>query len=292
MVNNSYRFVEIKRIVWLMFFLNLIVALSKIILGLITNSASITADGFHSAGDAMDNIIGIIGVNLASKPKDRDHAYGHEKYESLASFVVGIILLILAINVIRDSIGRFINPKVPEISILSFLIMAATISINIFVSIYEFNKGKKLKSEFLIADSLHTRSDIFVSISVIATIFFVQLGYSILDTIVSLIIAVIIAFTGIRVLRSSSEVLTDKEVLSSTDLRSVVMKVPGIVDCHAIRTRGTLSDIKIDLHITVDKEMSVNDAHEVADRAENAIREKFGNVSEVIVHVEPYDCGK
>jgi len=288
MVENSVRFSAIKKIVWFVFFLNLIVALSKIILGLISKSASITADGFHSTGDAMDNIIGIIGINLASKPKDKDHAYGHEKYESLASFIVGIILLILAVNVVRDSIARLMNPKIPKISILSFLIIATTVLINIFVSIYEFNKGKKLGSEFLIADSLHTRSDIFVSISVIATIFFVRLGYFTLDTIVSIVIAVVIALAGIRVLRSSSQVLTDSEVLNSVELQDIVMGIPEVIDCHAVRTRGTLSDIKIDLHITVDKGMSVNDAHEVADRVENAVREKFGSVSEVIVHIEPF----
>ncbi len=85
-----------------------------------TKSASITADGFHSSGDAMDNVIGIVGVNLASKPKDSDHAYGHEKYESLASFIVGIILLILATDVIRDSINRFLNPVIPKIPTVGF----------------------------------------------------------------------------------------------------------------------------------------------------------------------------
>lgn len=289
MTENSNRYKIIKKIVWVIFFLNLIVALSKIILGTITKSASITADGFHSTGDAMDNVIGIIGINLASKPKDLDHAYGHEKYESLASFIVGIILLLLSVNVIRDSIDRMINPKVPEISILSFIVMGATIVINIFVSIYEYNRGKNLESEFLIADSLHTRSDIFVSIAVIATIFFVNLGYPVLDTITSIIIAIIIALTGISVLNSSAQVLTDREVMNSKELREIVVKIPGVKDCHAIRTRGTLSDVKVDLHMIVDKSMSVDDAHEISERVENAVKEKFNNVSEVIVHIEPYE---
>lgn len=289
MIESGSRYNKIKKTVWAIFFLNLIVAFSKVILGILTKSASITADGFHSSGDAMDNIIGIVGINLAAKPKDSDHAYGHEKYESLASFIVGIILLILATDVIRDSINRFLNPVIPKIPTLGFIIMIVTVAINLFVSIYEFNKGKKLQSEFLIADSLHTRSDIFVSLSVIATIFFVNRGYHILDTIVSTFIAIVIALTGIRVLKSATQILTDSSVLDSKELNRIVSEVVGVKNCHAVRTRGNLGDVKVDLHIAVDEKMQVGDAHEIANKIENLIKGKFQNVSEVIVHIEPYN---
>lgn len=287
MNENSNRYSQILKIVWIIFFLNLIVAVTKIILGIYTKSASISADGFHSTGDAMDNIIGIVGISLASKPKDRDHAYGHEKYETLASFMVGIILLILAINVISDSINRFINPVIPEITTLSFIVIIITIIINLFVSKYEYNKGKKLKSEFLISDSLHTRSDIYVSLSVLATIYFVKLGYPILDTIISLIIAIVIGMTGIRVLKSATHVLTDASILNPKELSQVVLTIPEVKNCHSIRTRGNLADIKIDLHITVNEKMQVREAHEIANNIEELIKNKYNNISEVIVHVEP-----
>ena len=125
------------------------------------------ADGFHSISDGASNIVGMIGIVMASKPKDIDHPYGHKKFETM--------LLFISFNVIKSSISKLFNPSTLEVSIESLIIILITLFINIFVASYENRQGQKLNSQLLIADSLHTKSDIFVSIGVLIALFSVNL---------------------------------------------------------------------------------------------------------------------
>ncbi|MFH1779310.1 MAG: cation diffusion facilitator family transporter [Candidatus Omnitrophota bacterium] len=284
---SNKKYVSIRNILIWVLVLNLSVALAKIIYGHITNSLSMFADGLHSLSDGSSNIIGLIGIFIAARPKDIGHPYGHRKYETLTSMGIAILLFLIAFNIIRGSIDRFFHPLIPDVNYLSFIVMVVTLMINIGVMIYEYNKGKELKSDFLVADSYHTASDIFASILVIVSLISVKMGFPIADLIAGVIIALLICYVGIDILRHSSRVLCDYVAMEAKELEEAILNMPGVVGCHRIRTRGRPDDIHVDLHITVNRDMAVGRAHEISTAIEKGIRERFPGVTDVVVHIEP-----
>jgi cation diffusion facilitator family transporter len=159
--------------------------------------------------------------------------------------------------------------------------------INIVVMKYEFKKGKELCSDILVCDSVHTKSDIFVSLAVIVTLISTKIGFPIIDTIIALVIGGLIAKAGYEVLRKSSVVLTDGEAVEKAKIAEVVKAVTGVKAVHKIRTRGRDDDIHVDLHVMVDKNMPVKDAHCLSHEISVLLKVKISGVTDVIVHVEP-----
>lgn len=286
------RIKKIKSILIWLLAANLAVALAKAIVGYLAGSLGILADAFHSLTDSTNNIVGIIAMSMADHPPDEDHPYGHAKYETLATIIIATLLLIAAYSIIKGAIERFMNPVAPETGWLTFAVMFFTISINIVVATYEYRAGKRLQSDFLIADSYHTRSDIFVSLSVIVSLFLVRLGFPVIDPIISLIIGLFIAKAGYDVLKRSSSALTDKAVLDADELCRTVENIDGVLGCHKIRTRGSAAMIYVDLHLEVDRAMTIEEAHELATEVEDTIIAKVHGVVEVVVHIEPFEAHK
>ena len=285
MIDDYYR--TVRRILIIILFLNLSVAIAKLSYGLYSNSLSMTTDGFHSFFDGTSNVIGIIGITLSSRPADKEHHYGHWKIEIFSSIIIAIILLLVGFEIIQSSIDRFLNPITPEITNISFLIMLVTIAINIGISWYEYRKGKQMDSKILIADSMHTRSDIFASIAVILGFFAINAGYAFMDPLIAMGIAVLIAKTGIDIIRESSEILLDKSTVDKQTIENLLMTVEGVQGTHRIRTRGKTSQKYIDMHITVDPSLSIEEAHEVCVKAEKKLKRCIPDVKEVLIHIEP-----
>ena len=157
----------IRNVLLLILILNWAGALAKIIYGLITRCESMSADGFHSLSDGASNIIGIIGIHFACQPVDKDHPYGHRKYETFFSLGIAALLFILAFNLAKEGVHHLIEPlkNAPRVDFKSFIIMLVTMAVNSRVMHYEHKKGVKLHSDILISDALHTKADIFTSIS-------------------------------------------------------------------------------------------------------------------------------
>jgi len=285
-IKKHYR--TIKQILLFILVLNWGVALAKIIYGLLSKCTSMTADGFHSLSDGASNIIGLVGISLSSHPKDKDHPYGHKKYETFFSLGIAGLLLLLAFNIIKESIEKFQTPALPKIDLSNFVVMIITIAVNIWVMNYEYKKGKALKSDFLVADSLHTKADIFTSFSVIVTLIAIKLGYPILDPIVTILIALFIGYAAYKIIQDSSRVLCDTAVImEGKRITDIVLAVKGVSACHKIRTRGRPDDINVDLHAQVDPQMHIEEAHKISYRIEEAIKKGIPEVSDVVVHMEP-----
>lgn len=282
------RYQDIKRILVLILVLNWGVALAKIAYGFATQFTSMMADGFHSLSDGASNIIGLIGITLACRPPDKDHPYGHKKYETLFSLAIAGMLFFVCFNLFSEGIKRFHSHAVPQVDVISVLVMLITTSINIFVMAYENKEGKRLNSDILVSDSLHTRADIFTSISVIVAMVVIKLGYPILDPIVTIMIACFIAYAAFSIAKQSSRVLCDEIVIpDDKKIEAIVMSVKGVKSCHKIRTRGREDDIHVDLHVQVNPDMHVDKAHKVCYQIEGAIRDRIQGVTDVVVHVEP-----
>jgi cation diffusion facilitator family transporter len=281
------KFKEIKRILIITLFFNWLVAFSKLIYGLITRSAAMTADGVHSFADGASNIIGLVGIWAASKPVDDDHPYGHKKYETVATLGIAVMLFLASFDIIKDSFLRLFHPVAPDVNAFSFGLMAVTFLINLIVMKYEEKKGMELSSDILVCDSIHTKSDMFVSGAVIATLVATRLGFPILDTLVALAIGALIARSGFEILKKSSDVLCDGEAIEKARIARVVKTITGVKSIHKIRTRGRKDDVHVDLHVTVNTTMHVDAAHGLSHRISDILKEKIPGITDVIVHVEP-----
>lgn len=271
---------------------NLLVSLSKLFWGYHTHTLSITADGFHSLLDAVANVVGIIGLNFSMKPADHDHPYGHRKFEAIASMIISFFIFLTCFEIAGEGFSRFFTPAHthPQVSPTSYVLIGLTLLINLGVSWYEGRKGQELKSDLLKADAKHTMSDCMVSVSVILSMIAVQLGFLWADTVLALIVALIILKVGFELIMVHLSALTDEAVLAPAEIRPLVLSVPGVLDCHKIRSRGMQDHIFIDLHIQVDPKLTVKDAHAISYAVESKLESSFdGRVSDVLVHIEEYE---
>ncbi len=280
----------VRRILWIILLFNLGVALAKVGYGYATRSLSMTADGFHSLSDSASNVIGLIGVWIASRPADADHPYGHKKFETYTTVGIAALLLFVAYEVVSGALGRIGSGAVPEVGTASFVVMIATLAINIGVYLTELRLGRNLKSDFLVSDAYHTRSDILVSLSVIGGLVGIRLGWPWLDWALSLVIAVLIALSAWEIVRDSAQVLCDAAVLDPQAVVPLVEDIPGVEDCHMVRSRGRSDAVYVDLHLSVDPQMTVGEAHLLAHIAECRLKGRLPGVVDVLVHVEPRDA--
>ncbi|BDG60541.1 cation diffusion facilitator family transporter [Caldinitratiruptor microaerophilus] len=278
---------DVKRILWGILALNLAVALAKVLYGWASRSAAMVADGFHSLSDGTSNVIGLVGITLAQKPIDRTHPYGHKKFETFTTIGIAALLLFVAFEVVTGVVDRIRHPVAPSVTAWSFAVMLATMAVNAGVYLYESRAGRRLGSDFLVADSLHTRSDILVSLSVLAGLAGVRLGLPWLDWAVALVIAGLIAWSAWEIIRDGANVLCDAAVFDPAFIDPVVRSIPGVREVHQIRSRGRHDSAYVDLHVLVDPHLPVVKAHDLAHRIEEALKGRLPAVVDVLVHVEP-----
>ncbi|MGN0039000.1 MAG: cation diffusion facilitator family transporter [Coriobacteriales bacterium] len=277
----------IRKVLTVALLLNIAVSLAKIITGVLTNTLSVRADGIHSIFDGAGSLAGLIGVSLAARPADEDHPYGHSKYETTASLIIGLMLLVAAFNVGSGAVDALLNGSHTQPSTVSIVIMVVTLCINICLSTYERRAGKRLGSSVLGADSKHTLSDALVSISVIVGLVFVNLGFPIADAIATVLVTGAICVTAFEVLRDVNRTFNDSARIEPEKLRTTAMEVRGVVQAHEIRTRGLENEVYVDMHVLVDPNMSIGRAHEIAAHVEEKVQARFPQVCEVMVHLEP-----
>lgn len=278
---------QVRKVLIATLILNVLVALAKAVYGFITNSVAMVSDGFHSFFDGASNVIGLVGIWIASNPPDEKHPYGHKKYETLFTIIIAVMLFTTCFEILKKVYQSFHEDHKTLVTQTSFLIMIMTTGVNIFVMLYEKRKGKQLGSEFLIADAKHTKSDIVVSLTVIASLVFSRMGYPHADVIVGLIIAIFIARIGYEILKDASNVLVDTVCLNTRAVESLVNSLDGVRGCHDIRTRGSENSIYLDLHVLVGRNLSTEKSHEIADSIEETIKREFPSVVDIVVHVEP-----
>ena len=278
---------NVRNVLILTLILNFGVALAKVLYGLFTNSIAITSDGFHSSFDGVSNIVGLIGIWIASHPPDEKHPYGHKKYETLFTILIAIMIFATCFQILRKVYLSVFEDHKTIVIETSFIVMFLTMGVNIFVMRYESKKGKQFGSQFLIADALHTKSDIFVSIAVIISLIFTKLGYHLSDAIAGIIITFFIARIGFKILKEASDILVDTVCMDNSAIELVVNSIEGVKGCHDIRTRGSVHSVYLDLHALVGRGLTTEKAHEIADRIETEVKKEFPSVVDIIVHIEP-----
>jgi cation diffusion facilitator family transporter len=267
--------------------LNLAVASAKIAYGFYSGAVSILSDGFHSLADSLSNVAALVGVRVARKPPDDDHPYGHRKFETLAAGLIAGVLVLVIVEIVEMAVERLRHGGMPQVTPLAFVVMIGTVLVNIAVTTFERRKARELSSEVLMADAMHTQSDVFTSLTVIAALAGSWLGYPILDPLAALIIVAFIARAGWEIAVSTSNILADRVVIEEEELRQVVLGVPEVLGCHRIRTRGPEDHVFLDLHIWMRRDMRLDDAHEKSHVVKDRLIERFPQIADAIIHIEP-----
>jgi cation diffusion facilitator family transporter len=165
--------------------------------------------------------------------------------------------------------------------------MVCATVLNFLIARYEHRRGSELKSEILVADSFHTKSDVYASVSVIFGLIAVKAGFVVFDPLIAILIAFLIARTAYHIIKHASHILCDTSMIKTLEIKEIAQSVEGVLDCHKIRTRGTFDEVYVDLHVTVKSELTVEKGHEISTNVEEGIKKKLGQVRDVVVHIEP-----
>jgi len=282
------RHAEVTRVLGRVLVLNLGVAVAKIAFGYTSGAISILSDGFHSLTDSASNVVGVIGVKAASRPPDTDHPYGHRKYETVAAAAITLFLLLLMVEVVRNAFNHLTGRSAPaEISVASFAVMLATVAVNLLVIAYESREARRLASEVLLADAMQTRGDVWTSVTVIAALVGARQGLTILDPLAAVVVAGFIGYAGYQVARATTRILSDRVVISESDLERVVMSVTGVLGCHRIRSRGSADHVFLDLHVWLPPEMPLTKAHQLSHVVKDRLMARYPQIVDAVIHIEP-----
>ena len=284
---TSDRYSQVASVLYRVLFLNLGVALVKIVLGYLTGAVSILSEGFHSLTDTASNVVGLVGVSIARRPPDEDHPYGHRKYETMASLGILLFLVIVLVQVLAAAYDRLVNGGTPRVFPEGIGVMAVTLVINVFVVIYELREATRLKSEVLRADAMHTRSDVLTSCTVLGALLGVWWGYPLLDPLAGLVVAGFIGRAGWKIAQDASRVLADEIVIAEDEVRAIVRSVPEVMGCHRIRTRGSADYAFMDLHLWLDGHTPLDSAHATSHIVKDRLMTRFPQLADVVIHIEP-----
>jgi cation diffusion facilitator family transporter len=287
---------QVSKVLFVTLLLNLLVMMLKAVVGWRTNSLSLQADALHSVTDSANNILGLLASRLSSPEPDRDHPYGHQKYEAIGALGIAAFLGIACFEIIQGAIARIWQGGSPvSINSAELLIVILVLGVNIFVAFYERKVGRRINSPILIADAYHTMSDIWVTIAVLLGLIGVWQGevlnfpqLQFLDLILSFPVALLVFYSGWTVLKANVPWLVDEMAIAPETIYQIVMEVPGTLDCHDITSRGLLGrQIFIEMHLIVDAP-DVETAHKITEEVESRLTERFSPVR-ILIHVEPPD---
>lgn len=275
---------------------NMLLLVFKFVAGVVGHSSAMIADATHSLSDFVTDIIVLVFVKISNKPKDKSHDYGHGKYETLALTVIGIALMAVAIGIIvkgATKIAAWVNGEALEApGMLAF--WAAVVSIVLKEAVYRYSivKARKLNSKAVEANAWHHRSDALSSIGTAVgiggAIFFGQ-RWTILDPIASIVVGAFIIKVAFDLLKNGIGDLMEQSLPDKVEdeILKMVSELPGITDPHDLRTRRIGNHYAIELHILMDGNISLKEAHDKASEVEDLLRQHYGEETHVAVHVEP-----
>lgn len=278
---------RVRRVLTTVLVLNATVAVAKLVAGWRANSLSVLGDGLHSALDAAANFAALVVLRLATAPPDEDHPFGHSKYETLAAFVLSGMLLLTAFELATAAVGRIMSPVASRITAVTVVVMLATLVVNVGVAAYERREGRALGSDILVADAAQTHGDVFVTLSVLVGLGLQAVGIWWADAAFALLVAGVIAYVAYGVFKDAAPILTDRVLFEPATVARIVTEVPGVLNVHDIRSRGTPRESFLQMHLVVDAH-DVQTAHDITDEVERRLENELG-VKEVVIHVEPFD---
>ncbi len=275
---------------------NALLIVLKLVAGIIGRSSAMVADAVHSLSDFVTDAIVLIFVRIAGLPSDKGHDYGHGKYETLATLIIGCILAMagigLLISGIEQVVRSFNGEHLPRPRMVALIVAVLSIASKEWLYRYTVKVGRATESQVVIANAWHHRSDAISSAGTlvgIAGAMFLGEQWRILDPLAAVMVSMFIIKSGYDIIRPSVGELLEASLPDSQEreIRTLVMSIDGIKNVHNLRTRRIGYTIAADMHVKMDGGMSLSEAHALASRAERAIKSQFGENSIVTIHMEP-----
>lgn len=268
----------------------------KFTAGILGNSAAMIADAVHSLSDFLTDIVVIAFVHISAKPKDNNHEYGHGKYETLATSIIGLALLMVGLFIFYNGCtkiwGAINGAETEQPEMIALIAAAVSIILKEWTYRFTINVGKKVNSQAVIANAWHHRSDAMSSIGTLAGIGgAILLGrqWAALDSVAAVVVSIFIIKTALSLIYSSSNDLLEKSLPKETEeeIINIAMREPGVSNIHNLCTRHIGNDIAIEMHLRMPGEISLNESHMHASNIEKELRHHFGEHTHINIHVEP-----
>jgi cation diffusion facilitator family transporter len=291
-IDTEDRYTQVVAVLYRVLAANLAVAVAKIVLGYATGAVSILSDGFHSLTDSASNVVALVGVSIARRPPDANHPYGHRKYETMASLAILVFLILVLVQVLTAAADRLLHGGTPRVFPEGIGLMTVTLVVNLLVVSYERRASRRLRSEVLSADAKHTRSDVLTTVAVLGALLGVWWGYPLLDPLAALLVAGFIGHACWGIAQEASRILGDEVMMAEAEVRAVVQSVPEVIGCEKIRTRGSADYVFLDLHLWLDGDMPLQDAHTASHVVKDRLMAKFPQLADVVIHLEPPPAGR
>ncbi len=276
--------------------INVSLVIIKFLFGIIGNSSAMIADAVHSLSDLITDAVVIIFVHLSSKPQDHDHNYGHGKYETLATSLVGLALLLVGIMILYGGIEKIITVlrgnTIQQPGIIALLAALISIVLKEFAYRITFRAGRRVKSQTVIANAWHHRSDAFSSIGTalgIGGAIFLGSKWAVLDPIAAVIVSIFIIKTAWKLMRQSADELLEKSLSEDIqkEIKAIAESKYGVSEIHNMFTRRIGDRIAIEMHLRMPGDISLYKAHKRTTEIEDLLRHHFGKDTHIILHVEP-----
>jgi cation diffusion facilitator family transporter len=282
------RTAAVRRVLLIVLALNIVVLVTKNVIAIRTGALAVLGATFESGLDVLGSLMGMMLVTVATQAPDDDHPYGHAKFETLGTLGIVGFLSITCFELLRQGMTALVLGSTPKrVSTVDLAALGLTLFVNAFVAWYERTKGRTLASAFLVADAAHTRGDLLVTALAILSLALAGVGLGRVDGALGIVVALVIGWSGIQILRKSVPVLVDARAVETAELSAVIKQVPLVAEVRSARSRSTASgQVFADVTIAVDGSLSVEEAHKLADAVERAVEAAFG-ATEVTVHVEP-----
>ena len=278
---------EVRKVLIITLLLNVFVMGLKALVGYWTGSLSLLADALHSVTDSANNVLGLVAIKFSSPLPDREHPYGHNKFEAVGALGIAAFLGIACFEIVQGAVERIIKGGEPvRVSPPELWLLLIVLGVNIFVAFYERNVGRRVGSSILVADATHTMSDVWVTISVIGGLIGVWLGYQLLDVLLAFPVALLVFWSGWSVLTENLPWLVDQMAIAPETIHTITVSVPGVLNCHDIASRGVIGrQVFIEMHLIVDAR-DVETAHNITEEVERQLEQRFSPVR-ILIHVEP-----
>jgi cation diffusion facilitator family transporter len=283
-VEISERDRKVQRLIIIEGCANLLVLAVKVVVGLSTGSLAILADAIHSLTDVANNIVAWIVIRLSAMPADREHPYGHRKFETLAVFGLATLLAVLAFEIAKNAITKEATEIVSGTWELTLMI--GVLVVNVILASWQRYWARRLKSGIMLADAAHTFADVLTTVVVIVGWQLSTMGFLILDRVCAFGVAGVVFYLAYRLYKSVFPVLVDEYAIDPEKLKSAVMKVPGVKKVGRIRSRWIGSEIAIDMVVSVNAELTTEESHRIAVEIETMVEDRF-NVGDAFIHIEP-----
>jgi len=287
---------QISRVTWIGMVINAGLTVFKLVAGVVGSSSAMVADGVHSLSDFISDIVILIFLKISGKGRDKDHDFGHGKFETMATFILSIILLIVAAQILSHGIEKILSvlrgEQISSPSIIALVAAAVSIAAKEFCYWITVNVGRKVNSPAVIANAWHHRSDSLSSVgSLIGIGGAIVLGnrWVILDPIMGCIISIIIFIVAIKMALPAIRELLDISLPEDTEneIESIASTVPGVTNVHNLKTRRNGPSVIIEAHIMVDHNISIVEAHRISTEVENRLTDHFGRETQINIHIEP-----